>query len=340
MTQKIRLGVVGAGRLGGFHADKAVAHPDIELTIIYDSNANQAASVAAKHSVKAAASLDEVFDAVDAVVIATPTVLHHELGLPFLERGKHVLMEKPMTASVREAEELLATAESSGVVFQVGHVEQFNPAWANAEPILGPIRQGEKAIIEARRTSGYTFRSVDVGAVFDLMIHDLDLILSVVSSPVVSVDSLGFRYLGNKENGAHEDAAEAHVKFENGTIATVYASRVEREAVRCMKIRTASGAAEIDFGARKFSMLQPDEAVQTGMFAPNRVDPATIPGIVGTFMPEHFVLTEQTGEAVDALSLEMADFANSILSGTPPQVSGSRAINSVRLAERILKGEG
>lgn len=332
MQSKIRLGIVGAGRLGGFHADKAVAHPDIALSTVYDAVPEQARKLAEKHGITACGSLEEMYEAVDAVVIAGPTVLHRELGYQFLKRGIHVLMEKPMTPNVREAKELLAAENESGCVFQVGHVEQFNPAWTAAESVLAPIRNGRKAFIEARRTSGYTFRSVDVGAVLDLMIHDLDLVLSTIRSELVSVEAIGFRYLGG-----YEDTASAILRFENGSLATLYASRVEKTAVRNMRIRTEDVAAEIDFGSRTFRTIRPDAAILAGEFSPERVSQVAIPEIVKTFMDDHFESSERTEDAIDALALEMEDFARAIIEKTPPQVPGSRAIRAVELAEQIMR---
>lgn len=329
----IKLGIIGAGRLGSFHADKAAAHEKVELVGVADPSESARKKIAEKHRIREFADLEELLPVVDAVVIAAPTFLHYELGMPCLRQGRHVLMEKPMCASWSEARNLVAAAQRSNVVFMVGHVEEFSPAWAAALPTFQEIREGAPCMIETVRTSGYTFRSTDIGTVFDMMIHDIDLVLSLVPSRVIAVDALGFNLIG----GSHEDTASARIRFENGAFANLFSSRVASAARREMTVMLPSGTTKIDFGSRVVTTHRPAGPVAEGVFAPDMIGPEKAAELAPTFMQNYFETTELHSDAVDALSLEMNDFVTSIESGRPPRVSGERALAAVALAEKIVE---
>ena len=178
--------MIGAGRLGGFHAQKLAAREDIELVAVADPLPANRQRVAAECHTEALADYTALLGRIDAAVVATPTTLHHRIAGRLLEAGVHVLVEKPLAASRREADELVAAARRRNVVLQVGHVERFNPAFQAVSP-----RVGNPKYIEAVRSSGFTFRSTDIGAVLDLMIHDIDLVLSLVGSPLRKSRRLG-----------------------------------------------------------------------------------------------------------------------------------------------------
>ncbi len=333
----ISLGIIGAGRLGSFHADKAAKHSDIQLVGIVDSCEPRRKELAAKHGIADYAHAAELLSQVDAVVIAAPTQFHHILGKEALSAGVHVLMEKPLAVSEQEANELVQLAETKNRILQVGHVEQFNPAWELATPVLKAVQNGARAIITAERTSGYTFRSTDIGVVHDLMVHDLDLILSTVSSQIRSIDAVGFNVIGSAAQGGHEDIAHAWIHFENGTVAEIRASRVDSEAKRQMRVQTVSVSAEIDFAIRETKITQASDAVVEGRFSPATLGDADPTQIAKTFMTEQFSSTKTARDAVDALVLEMDDFVQSIRSGRAPQVPGSRALKAVAAADAIVK---
>lgn len=338
----LQLGIIGAGRLGSFHADKAAQHPNVELVGVYDPLTAASETVAAKYGAKAFDDPDALLDAVDAVVIATPTVTHHAMGMRALKKERHVLMEKPLAVSFVEAWALVDAADKSGCILQVGHVERFNPAWKSALPFLEKALDDDKRVlIEAERSSPYTFRSTDIGTVLDMMIHDLDLVLSVVDSPVEDVEAVGFWQIdpGGRQGG-HEDTVRARLRFENGFVATFFTSRVVREAVRCMTITTDAGVATIDFGSRKTTIITPDEAVLRGDFAPKSIDAAQAAALASKFMQEHFRVQENEGAAVDALALEMDDFVSAIENSRAPLVTGAQALRAVETAERILNALG
>ena len=330
----LKIGVIGAGRLGSFHADKAVAHPYVELVGVADPCNTARNVLAQKHGVQAFDSFDNMLPMVDAVIIAAPTFLHYGLGSVCLQAGKHVLMEKPMCASLAEGRKLVELAKQHDLVLQVGHVEEFNPAWMTAKKsIRNDLMAGEPILIDAVRTSGYTFRSTDIGTVFDMMIHDLDLVLSLVASHVFSVDAIGFHIIG----GPNEDIAHARLRFDNGCAANLFSSRVAEKAERKMQITTATATVTVDFGTRTTVCHRADKTVLQGKFAPNMVIPDSVPLITPTFMKDAFSLESKTHDVVDALAAELDDFVLSIQSHKIPRVSGSRALESISVAETIVR---
>ena len=333
-TTMLKLGIIGTGRLGSFHADKIAAHTEAELIGVSDPCESARNSVAQKHGVKAFDLFDDMLPEVDAVVIAAPTYLHYGLGKACLQAGKHVLMEKPMCSSLDESRILVDLAKQRGLVLQVGHVEEFNPAWTAAKKTLRQdLMLGEPLLIDAVRTSGYTFRSTDVGTVFDMMVHDIDLVLSLVSSDVVSVDAIGFHIIG----GPNEDVAHARMHFDNGCAANLFSSRVADKAERKMRISTSSATITVDFATRTTTCHRAGGEVLEGKFAPNRVLPDSVPLLTPTFMQDAFSLSTETHDAVDALAAELDDFVVSVQTGKVPRVSGVRALEAVLVAEAIVR---
>ena len=330
----LKLGIIGAGRLGAFHADKVAAHSGAELVGVADPSDVARNNLARKHNVQVFDSFEEMLPLVDAVVIASPTFLHFEIGSACLQTGKHVFMEKPMCASLSEGRKLVELAKKNGLVLQVGHVEEFNPAWAATKKSLrSDLMAGEPILIDAVRTSGYTFRSTDIGVVFDMMIHDLDLVLSLIASNVFSVDAIGFHVIG----GPNEDVAHARIRFENGCAANLFSSRVAEKAERKMRITTATATVAVDFAARTTTCHRADETVLQGKFAPDNVLPDSVALLVPTFMKDAFTLDTETHDAVDALAAELDDFVVAIQANRSPRVSGIRALESVSVAETIVR---
>ena len=214
------------------------------------------------------------------------------------------------------------------LVLQVGHVERFNPALAAAIP-----HARNPKFIEAVRASGFTFRSMDVGVVLDLMIHDIDVVLSLVRSPLRSVEALGVAILGG-----HEDVAHARLEFQSGCVANLSASRVSYEAARKMQIWAPRAYANIDFGARTTTLVRPSEALLRGEFHADRLTPDQVDYYKTHLAEEHLPKEQQTFAAVDALALELEDFVDSILSARQPRVSGEAGRDALALAEQILAG--
>lgn len=331
--KKVKLGVIGTGRLGGFHSSKAANDPEVEFVGVFDVSQENRKRVAAQWGVQDFATVEELLEHIDAAVVATPSILHAEMGRKVLQAGKHLLIEKPATTTGASALELAQLAKSQSLVMQVGHVEQYNPAWKAALEYLKDVHTGkEPAFIDMTRTSGYTFRSTDVGATLDLMIHDLELVLSLIPSPIERVSAFGYSQIGG-----YEDAAFATLEFVNGSQAHLNASRVELQATRQTTIRTADQTIFIDFGARTAKRIRPKKGIISGVFAPDKVSFQEMASRVQNFMQEEYEVEELVKEPFDALALEMRNFVSSILRGTPSTVPGERAAQAVAVAEEIVQ---
>jgi predicted dehydrogenase len=322
-----RVAVVGAGRLGGFHAQKLAARDDVTLCAVADPVAESRERLAAQCHARPVADYRELFDEAQAVVIAAPSRLHREIGLDFLRRGVHVLMEKPLAVSAAEADELVAAARSAGAVLQVGHVERFNPALAAALPHLDRPKY-----IEAVRAGAFSFRSTDVGVVLDLMIHDIDLVLSLVREPVVRVEAIGLSVLGG-----HEDVANARLYFADGAVAALSACRVAYEAARRMQVWSARAFASIDFNQRTATVVRPSETLLGRRLNLDAMGPQELEHCRQHLMEEHLPQTRLTADAVDALALEQDDFLASIRTPRAPRVTGQQARDAVAVAEQVLE---
>ena len=326
MTPKLKVAVVGAGRLGGFHAQKMAARNDVELVGVVDPLPAHRRQVGEQCDCATFEQLGSVIGEIDAAVVAAPTGLHHRIGMELIDRGVHVLMEKPICATIEEADELVNAARRRGVVLQVGHVERFNPALEASLPELN-----DPKYIETVRSSAFTFRSTDVGVVLDLMIHDIDLILAMVGSPVRRVEAMSVSVLGG-----HEDIANARLRFENGCIAQLSASRVSYEPARRMHAWTPRSFVAVDFGTRTASVVRPSETLLTGRFDVDALSSEQVEHYKTHLAEEHLPRENYAAEAVDALALEAADFVEAIRTGREPRVTGRDGRNALAVAERIL----
>ncbi len=331
--EKVRLGVIGTGRLGGFHASKAANDPEVEFVGVSDVSEESRKRVADQWNVRSFETVEELLLNVDAVVLAAPSTLHAEIGRKVLKAGKHLLVEKPATTTGATALELARIAREKNLVLQAGHVEQHNPAWRAARRYLLDVRSGKvPAFVESERTSGYTFRSTDVGVTLDLMIHDIELVLSLIPSEITRASAFGF-----SQFGGFEDVAFATLEFANGSIASLKASRAETNAVRRTSIRTYAKSLFIDFAARSAKLVRPGREILNGSFAPGKVSYPEMAPRVSTFMQDEYETEELVKEPFDALALEMRDFASAILRGTPSTAPGERAARAVVVAEMIMR---
>lgn len=323
--------MAGAGRLGSFHAQKAAKHSGAVLSGVFDPFAKNRERIAEEHKIPGVDAPEKLLPLVDAVVVAAPSTLHFELGAFFLRAGKHVLMEKPLCADAREAETLAALADEKNLILQAGHVEQYNPAWGAALPFIRRSLAEGPVVIETVRQSGYTFRCVDVGATLDIMIHDLELILSILDAPVERVAARSVT-----EFGGLEDSVWADIEFADRSLARLFASRVEQTPRREMIVRSAARRINIDFAARAAETVEPSEEILRGGFAPERVDYETIRPAIPTFMKERYTTRRLEHDPFDALSLEMDNFIGAIRGTETSRAPGSRAAAAVRLAEQIM----
>jgi predicted dehydrogenase len=325
-VRKLKVAVIGAGRLGRFHAEKIVGLPCVELVAVVDPLPASRNELAAECNTKALADHTSLLGEVDAAVIASPTRLHHRLALDFLQAGAHLLVEKPLAATLAESDELVQTARRRNLVLQVGHVERFNPALTAALPHVRSPK-----FIEAVRTSGFTFRSTDIGVVLDLMIHDIDVVLSMVRSPLMKVEALGVSVLGG-----HEDVANARLEFECGCVAALSASRVSYEALRRMQVWSPRAFAGIDFATRTTTLVRPSETLLRRQFNVEALTPEQVEYYRQHLVKEHLPREQKQFEAVDALALELQDFVDAIRTPRLPRVSGTAGRDAVAVAEQIL----
>jgi predicted dehydrogenase len=301
LTAPLRIGVAGAGHFGRYHALKAAAEPRAQLVGIHDPDTERARTVGWEAG---APDLDfpALLQACDALIVAAPAEAHHALAAAALNAGKHVLVEKPIASTLAQADELAALATARNLVLQVGHLERFSAAHG---ALAGRI--GAPLYIEATRIAPFKPRGTDVSVILDLMIHDLDLILALVDSPIVHVDAVG-----GAVASAHEDIANARIRFASGAVATITASRISSRTERRMRIFAQDGYTAVDFANRQLSVI-----------ARGRGKP--LPGVDG------FGIEEISWQDHDSLAAEHAAFVASVLDGAPVLVdaaAGRRALEA------------
>lgn len=304
---KFRAAVIGVGYLGRFHAQKYALLDEVELVGVADTSRQRAEEVAAEVRTAAYTDYRELLQQADMVSIAVPTPFHFQVARDCLKAGCHILLEKPITQTVAEAEELIRLAADCGLVFQVGHLERFNPAVLALQGILkNPL------FVESHRLAPFKSRGTDVNVVLDLMIHDIDIILNMVPSTIKLVNSVGVPVLSEEV-----DIANARLQFENGCVANVTASRVSRESMRKIRIFQADAYISIDYQARKIALYRKEGE---GM---------PIPGL------PHVTMEERSFEQSDALLAEITAFVEAVQTGKPPQVTGEDGKRALELALQI-----
>ena len=299
MSQKVKVGVAGVGHMGKEHARIYAELAEAELVGVHDSNPETARKIAAKCRTRAFASLAEMVEAVDAASIVTPTMTHLAIAEPFLRRGKHVLVEKPMAMDTAEARKLVDLAEKHGAKLAVGHVERFNPVLAALEERLGRPR-----FIEAHRLSPYPGRSTDIGVVMDLMIHDLEIILHLVRSPVTSVDAVGVPVLSKGE-----DIANARIRFANGCVANLTTSRISPEKLRKIRVFQDDAYLSLDYMKQEGEIYKKLEG---------KITRDKIPVMKG-----------------EPLKNQLAEFVMNVRENTDPRVAGAHGFEALKLASQI-----
>lgn len=321
------MAVIGVGHLGQHHARILANMPDVELVGVVDANADQARTVATRLGATPFSDFRPLIGKVDAVSVVTPTIHHHPVASAFLKAGVPVLVEKPICRTVAEADELIELAEKAGVPLQVGHIERFNPAFE--ELVKRPIRA---KFVEAERHGPFTGRSVDIGAVLDLMIHDLDLLLALVGGKVVRVSAVGAVVFGG-----HEDMVNARLEFDNGCIAHVTASRITRHPKRRLRIWAPEGYAGIDFVTRKLALVQQSEEVRKNGLRVDSMDPVSRARLKDEVFGRYLQVLNLDGDRKqDQLTAELRHFIDCVRTGAKPRVTGEDGRNALELAERVL----
>lgn len=333
MSSMLKVAVLGTGSLGKEHvriyAELARAGR-LELAGVYDALPETAQKIAAKHNVRAFSSVAEAAAAADALSIVTPTSTHFELAKILLQQGKHLLVEKPMTDNADQAAELVQLAQQKNCVLQVGHVERFNPVFKYLETVATDPR-----FIETHRLSPYPARSTDIGVVLDLMIHDLDVVMAFVKSPIKSVDAVGIPVLSKSE-----DIANARLRFENGCVANLTASRISPERMR--KIRVFSGGAmtsyvSLDYRAQEgyiYRIARDDEEESSLL---KKLLAAKDSTIVSEFGGKRIVREPVPIEKVEPLKVELQSFVDCVHARQTPIVSGESAKAALDVAFEITR---
>jgi len=310
MPEKVKIGVIGVGELGQHHARIFSTMPGVSLEWVADINGVRAAKIAERYHAQWVTDYRHAINKVQAVSIVVPTRLHYEIARDCLNAGLHVLVEKPITPSLAEAEELLSISSAKELVLQVGHIERFNAA---IQELQKHIRNPK--LIEVERLGPFNPRTSDVGVVLDLMIHDIDIILNIVKMPVARIDAIGMSILSS-----FEDVASVRLEFGNGCVANITASRVHREKARRMMIFQENLYAMIDYVSQDITLYRHDPARK----APE--DPQ------GSIIIEKVPLVKD-----EPLKLELEDFIDCIRSGEEPLVSGRDAKAALDIGLQALK---
>ncbi len=305
----IRVGVIGVGHLGQHHARLLASMDGIELVGICDTNRSRADEIASKFGGHVFVDSRELVGRVDAVTVAVPTIAHVEVALPFLDAGIATLVEKPIAPSVKDADRLVDAAERRGTLLATGHTERFNPAVAAALPLIS-----EPRFIEIHRLGTFPERSLDIDVIFDLMIHDLDLLLNVVKSEVMAIEAVGVNVLTPKA-----DIANARLRFASGCIANVTASRISRERVRKARFFQNDAYVSIDYAAQELEVFR---LVKDG--AKGGARPIIHGGKVE-------VVSEEP------LRRELEDFRDAVRTGRKPGVTGRDGRDALALATRVAE---
>ena len=306
--KKLRVGVVGAGYLGRFHAEKYARMDDVELIGVVDINKSQAEEVAGRFNTKAYSNHQYLFGKVDAVSIVVPTPAHFSVAKDFLKNNIDVLIEKPMSETTEEADDLIRFSKSRGLIIQVGHLERFNPAVVAIQDIIK-----KPMFIESHRLSIYKDRCTDVSVVLDLMIHDIDIILNFVRSEIVNIHAAGVPVISG-----HVDIANARLEFKSGCIANVTASRISTKNERKIRLFQKDTYISVDFANQGITVIQRNDEVKGGI----------IPGME---------IKQLSFAKSDALEDELRSFVKTVRTRENPEVTGQMGRDALKIALSIMK---
>ena len=320
--EKLSIGVIGVGHLGKLHSKMFKEISNCNFVGVFDSNQEQAKSVADEFGVKSFDSIDELLSNVKAVSVAATTTAHYEVAKKSFEKNIHVFVEKPITASIEEGEELVKLAKEKNLKFQVGHIERFNPGLLSLESFIS-----DPMFIQSDRLAQFNPRGTDVAVVLDLMIHDIDIILSFIKSDVKQIDASGVAVVSD-----HIDIANARIQFENGAVANVTASRISQKKMRKMRIFQKDHYISLDFvtGVSEVYRIQPvDEAA-----LPNSISF----GEIGVGDKRKRLIYEQPeSKPINALNYELQLFVDSVLNDKKIIVSGEDGLRALKVAEIIIE---
>jgi len=306
--KKVRIGVIGVGYVGDLHAQKYAAMEDVDLVGVADRDFARAQKVARRYNTTPYSSHTELLPFLDGASLAVPTVSHFEIGYEMLARGVNLLIEKPITLNLGDAERLIGRAKEHGAILQIGHVERFNPAVIKMESLISkPI------FIESHRLNVFTTRGTDVDVVLDLMIHDLDIILHIVDSDIEELDAVGMPVVHDKI-----DIANVRIIFANGTVANVTASRVSSESRRMLRIFQPDSHISVDYGNRRITVTQLNGDKTRAERSP-------------------VVHREEEFPNSDPLADQLSSFVEAIQKGSEPKVSGAEGMKALAVSLSIIE---
>ncbi len=307
-SSKLRVGVIGVGYLGKFHAEKYSRMPDVELVGVVDANMSAAEEIAAKFNTQPLQDYKSLLGKVDAVSVVVPTGLHFPVSEFFLKNDIDVLIEKPMTATLQEADSLLRVADERGCIIQVGHLERFNPAVVALDGIINQPR-----FIESHRLSQFKERGLDVSVVLDLMIHDIDIILNFVQSPVSSIRAAGIAVISS-----NIDIANARLEFNNGCVANVTASRISMKNERKIRIFQKDAYTSVDFANNEITIIRQSDKGNSEI----------LPGMT---------VDQRCFSKADALDDELKSFVRAVINRHAPEVTGRMGRDALKIALSIME---
>jgi len=313
----IKIGVVGCGHLGEIHIKLLKKSNNFDIKGFIDNDDNKSQEIEKKYELKRFYDLDNFSNKIDAVIIATPTAFHFNLAKFFIEQKKHVFIEKPITSTTKEAQELVLLVKKFGLIGQVGHVERFNSAYLNVKNLLKPM------FIEAHRLSHYPERGTDVSVVLDLMIHDIDIILSVVDSKIKSINANGTKVISN-----NPDIVNARIEFQNGCVANLTASRISLKKMRKMRFFQPDSYISMDFDLGKSEQVKIIDHDNSNQYA------LTLKNFDGK--EKEIKIINYKNKNINAIEEEHNNFYKSIIDNNKPQVSFEEGFKALQVAFLIL----
>jgi predicted dehydrogenase len=327
VKKKLKAAVVGVGHLGKEHARIYRDLADVELTSIVDIDKEKAQKYAKEYRCRASYNVKDMPGDIDLASVAVPTVSHREITEYLLKRGVNVLIEKPMAANLEEARSMLRAARSARRILQVGHVERFNPVIAALEE-----KELSPKFIECHRLSPFTFRSADIGVVFDLMIHDLDIILHLAGSPIKRLDACGVAVIGE-----HEDIANARILFKNGCVANITASRVSFVRMRKLRVFSDDAYFSLDFMKKEGLMYRKSAKLSSEVVRRSIAKAKAHEKLKGLAFEDLLEVQKMKIDDYEPLYREIESFVHCVWTGEKPTVSGTEGTRAIQAAERVLK---
>jgi predicted dehydrogenase len=317
---ELRIGVAGAGHLGNIHLKQLKEIADVSLVGFFDEDPSRALKIQNETGLQAFESLEKLLDACDCLDVVVPTIFHYEVASKAMKAGKHIFIEKPLTANVEEAKSLMQLAKEANVKVQVGHVERYNPAFVSAMPFIQAPR-----FIEIHRLAQFNPRGTDVSVVLDLMIHDIDIILSVISSPVKNIHASGVAVVSDTP-----DIANARIEFHDGCVANLTASRISMKNMRKARFFQRDAYISVDFLERKSEVIRMENIQGDAGDFDVVID-------LGENGKKRILFETPRTQETNAIREELSDFVQSVLHNTPIQVGIEDGVKAMDIAYRIIE---